>query len=88
MLFGKKHVSCICLGRNMDRIRLHLNGDVEMRTICADNGLVLILMKNEIKEKWFGQTRKVKSFKEIHMIESIKSSFFLYESMYQKNEED
>ena len=72
----------------MDRIRLHLNGDVEMRTICADNGLVLILMKNEINEKWFAQTRKVKSFKEIHMIESIKSSFFLYELMYQKNEEE
>ena len=72
----------------MDRIRLHLNGEVEMRTIRADNGLVLILMKNEINEKWFAQTRKVKSFKEIQMIESIKSSFFLYESMYQKNEED
>ena len=73
----------------MDRIRLHLNGDVEMRTICADNGLVLILMKNEINEKWFAQTRKVKSFKEIQMVESIKSSFFLYErTMDQKNEEE
>ena len=63
----------------MDRIRLHLNGDVEMRTIRADDGLVLILMKNEINEKWFAQTRKVKSFKEIQMVESIKSSFFLHE---------
>ena len=63
----------------MDRIRLHLNGDVEMRTIRADNGLVLILMKNDNNEKWFAQTRKAKSFKEIQMIESIKSSFFLYE---------
>ena len=72
----------------MDRIRLHINGDVEMRTICADDGLVLILMKNEMNEKWFGQTRKAISFKEINMIEDIKSSFFLYESMYQKNEEE
>ena len=65
----------------MDRIALHLNGDIEMRTIKADDGLVLILMKNEIDEKWFGQTRKAKSFKEINMIEDIKSSFFLYESI-------
>ena len=65
----------------MDRIRLHLNGDVEMRTIRADNGLVLILMKNDNNEKWFAQTRKAKSFKEINMIEDIKSSFFLYESI-------
>ena len=65
----------------MDRIRLHLNGNVEMRTICADDDLVLILMKNDIDEKWFGQTRKAKSFKEINMIEDIKSSFFLYESI-------
>ena len=75
----------ICLGRNMDRIRLHLNGDVEMRTICADNGLVLILMKNEMDEKWFGQTRKAISFKEINMIEDIKSTFFLYESMKEED---
>ena len=72
----------------MDRIRLHLNGDVEMRTICADNGLVLILMKNEINEKWFAQTRKVKSFKEIQMVESIKSTFFLYERTIDQEEDE
>ena len=74
----------------MDYIRLHhhVAGDVVMRTIRANNELVLILMKNKNNEKWFAQTRKAKSFKEIQMIESIKSSFFLYESMYQKNEED
>ena len=65
----------------MDRIRLHLNGDLEMRTINADDGLVLVLMKNGQDEKWFGQTRKAKSFKEINMIEDIKSSFFLYDAI-------
>ena len=65
----------------MNRINLHLNGNIEMRTIRADDGLVLILMKNDIDEKWFGQTRKAKSFKEINMIEDIKSSFFLYEAI-------
>ena len=74
----------------MDRIRLHLNGEVEMRTIRADNGLILILMKNEVNEKWFAQTRKLRSFKEIQLVEDIKSSFFLYEryEMGQKNEEE
>ena len=72
----------------MDRIRLHLNGDVEMRTIRADDGLVLILMKNEINEKWFAQTRKVKSFKEIQMVESIKSTFFLYERTIDQEEDE
>ena len=70
----------------MDRISLHLNGDIEIRTIRADDGLVLILMKNDIDEKWFGQTRKAKSFKEINMIEDIKSSFFLYESKSMNSE--
>ena len=64
----------------MDRIKLHLNGDVEMRTIHAGYGLLLVLMKNG-NEKWFTQTRKAKSFKEIYMIEDIKSSFFLYEAI-------
>ena len=70
----------------MDYIRLHhVAGDVVMRTIRANNELVLILMKNEINEKWFGQTRKAKSFKEIHMIESIKSSFFLRDNGNEEN---
>ena len=60
----------------MDRIRLHLNGDIEMRTIKANDELVFILMKNGNNEKWFAQTRKVKAFKEIHLAEKIKSTFF------------
>ena len=70
----------------MDYIRLHhVAGDVEMRTIRANNELVLILMKNKNNEKWFAQTRKAKSFKEIHMIESIKSSFFLRDNGNEEN---
>ena len=70
----------------MDYIRLHhVAGDVVMRTIRANNELVLILMKNKNNEKWFAQTRKAKSFKEIHMIESIKSSFFLRDNGNEEN---
>ena len=70
----------------MDYIRLHhVAGDVVMRTIRANNELVLILMKNKKNEKWFAQTRKAKSFKEIHMIESIKSSFFLRDNGNEEN---
>ena len=72
----------------MDYIRLHhVAGDVVMRTIRANNELVLILMKNKNNEKWFAQTRKAKSFKEIHMIESIKSSFFLRDNGDEENGE-
>ena len=60
----------------MDHIRLHQNGNIEMRTITLDDGLVFVLMKNVNNEKWFGQTRKVKSFNEIQLAENLKSAFF------------
>ena len=35
----------------MVHIRLHLNGDIEMRTITV-NDLIFILMRNANNEKW------------------------------------
>ena len=63
----------------MDNIRLHQNGSIEMRTITLDDGLVFVLMKNVNGEKWIAQTRKVKSFNEIHLAENLKSAFFFKE---------
>ena len=73
----------------MDRIRLHLNGDVEIRTIRANEGLVLItISRKDNGEKWFTQTRKARSFKEIYLIESIKAVFFQYERDNGNNEDE
>ena len=70
----------------MDYITLHhVAGNVEMRTIRVNNELVLILMKNKNNERWFAQTQNAKSFKEIHMIEAIKSSFFLRDNGNEEN---
>ena len=59
----------------MEHIKLHYNGDVEMRTITI-NDLIFVLMRNNTNnEKWFSQSRKVKSFKEIHQCEELKAVF-------------
>ena len=58
----------------MDHIRLHLNGDIEMRTITV-NDLIFVLMRNANNEKWVAQSRKIKSFKEIHLAEELKAVF-------------
>ena len=58
----------------MDNIRVHFNGDIEMRTITV-NDLIFVLMKNPNNEKWFGISRKIKSFKEIHLCENLKTVF-------------
>ena len=58
----------------MDHIRLHLNGDIEMRTITV-NDLMFVLMRNANNEKWIGLSRKIKSFKEIQLAEELKAVF-------------
>ena len=58
----------------MDHIKLHLNCDIEMRTITV-NDLIFVLMRNANNEKWVAQSRKIKSFKEIHLCENLKTVF-------------
>ena len=58
----------------MEHIKLHINGDIEMRTITVSD-LTFILMKNGNNEKWIAQTRKIRSFKEIQLADKIKTTF-------------
>ena len=58
----------------MDHIKLHLNCDIEMRTITV-NDLMFVLMRNANNEKWIGLSRKIKSFKEIQLAEELKAVF-------------
>ena len=58
----------------MEHIKLHRNGDIEMRTITIHD-LIFVLMRNANNEKWVAQSRKIKSFKEIHLAEKLKEVF-------------
>ena len=55
----------------MDRIKNYVSGDIHLKTITL-NGLMVVIINNNNK-RWIGLTRKVKSFKEINIIEQIKA---------------
>ena len=56
----------------MDRIKNYVSGDIHLKTITL-NGLMVVIINNNNK-RWIGLTRKVKSFKEINIIEQIKAT--------------
>lgn len=62
--------------KKMEHIKIYIQGDIKITTICLYD-LIVVMVKNEKNDgdMWFSVSRKVKSFKEIEFVETLKRTW-------------